>query len=79
MAEGHKPPCLVLRYGLCKVTGQYLLMGDQLSHPAAPSPAGPTGFMISTLSMFCIKECKMCSNMCQAYSMFSLSYQNVHA
>lgn len=56
MAEGHIPPCLVLRLGLCKVTGQYLLMGYQLSHPAAPSLAVPSGFIISTLSMFSIKK-----------------------
>lgn len=54
MAEGHIPPCHVLRQGLCNITGQYLLMGNQLSHPCAPSLAVPSGFMISTLSMFSI-------------------------
>lgn len=51
MAEGHAPPCLVLRRGLCKVMGQYLLMGTRLPHPAVPSLAVPSPFMILHFSV----------------------------
>lgn len=51
---------LVLYYNkVFVVTGQYPLMGNQLSHPAAPHLAVAPGLSIFTLSIFGIKECKV--------------------